>query len=125
MHRRSVWLLLRFATAGLLNTAFGYAVFALLIVVGVGTVAALVAATVAGVVFNFQTSRHLVFRSGGRVARFVGVYGAVLALNVAGIHGLRALGLSDLQAQAVLALPVAGLSFVLQRLFVFPAPEPA
>ena len=119
-------LFLRFAAVGLLNTAFGYAVFAALVLAGVGGGPALIVATLAGVAFNFQTSRRLVFRSGGRSFRFVVVYGAVLALNWAALRALVGLGLSELQGQALLALPVAALSFAGQRLFVFgPAAKPA
>ncbi len=112
-------LFLRFAAVGLLNTAFGYAVFAALVLAGVGGGPALIVATLAGVAFNFQTSRRLVFRSGGRSLRFVVVYAALLALNLASLRVMRALGLPDLGAQAILALPFAALSFVGQKIFVF------
>ena len=121
---RRAWLLfLRFGVVGLLNTAFGYAVFAALVLVGVWTSAALVAATTAGVAFNFQTSRRLVFRSDGhgqgRRLRFVAIYGAVLALNWAVLRMLLGFGIPELQAQALLAIPLAAVSFLGQRAFVF------
>jgi putative flippase GtrA len=112
-------LLIRFGLVGLLNTAFGYCVFAGLVVFGLRSGFALVLATLAGAAFNFQTSRHLVFRNRARKLRFVAVYVLVLALNWLSLRGLQRLGLSRLAVQALLALPIAAASFVLQRLYVF------
>jgi putative flippase GtrA len=115
----SVALFLRFGVVGLLNTAFGYAVFATLILLGLWPGAALVASTIAGVAFNFQTSRRLVFRSSGRFLIFVTLYGAVLTLNWAALRALHSGGLNDLLSQALLAPPLAAISFLGQRVFVF------
>jgi putative flippase GtrA len=113
-------LFLRFAAAGLLNTLFGYAIFAGLLLLGVNQLAALILAAAAGTLFNFQTSR-LVFRSRGRALRFVAVYAAVLALNWSGLRAAVHFGLAPLPAQALLCLPVATLSFIGQKFFVFGA----
>jgi putative flippase GtrA len=112
-------LFLRFGVVGLLNTAFGYAVFAALILAGLWPGAAIVTSTIVGVAFNFQTSRRLVFRSRGRVIRFVGLYCAVLALNWSALRALHSTGLNDLRSQALLVLPLAAISFAAQRTFVF------
>lgn len=111
--------LARFGLAGILNTIFGYAVFAVLVVAGVWSSGALVAATLAGVAFNFQTSRRLVFGADGRPLRFVVLYGSVLLLNLVALRVLREIGLAELWSQAALALPVAALSFLGQRVWVF------
>jgi putative flippase GtrA len=116
---QSLMLLVRFGIVGLLNTAFGYAVFALLLWIDVWPGAALVAATIAGAAFNFQTLQKLVFRSRAQFARFFCVYGIVLAVNWAGLRILRDHGLSNLMSQALLTLPVAALSFLAQRRLVF------
>jgi len=113
---------LRFIAVGLLNTAFGYAMFAVLIRLGVPAGPALVVATLLGIAFNFQTSRRLVFRAHGRWLRFLAVYGFVLAVNWALLRAARAEGIGPLWAQAALVLPLAALSFLGQRLFVFNAP---
>ena len=110
---------LRFGVAGLLNTAFGYATFALLLLAGAGTGLALVLAMVAGVVFNFQTSKRLVFRSPGCALRFFAVYGFVLAVNWVALRCLSAVGVSTLAGQALLVLPAAIASYVAQKIFVF------
>jgi putative flippase GtrA len=114
-----VWL--RFGLAGLVNTGFGYAVFAVLVLAGIWPGAALIGTMAAAAAFNFQTSRRLVFRSNGRVLRFVLVYVVVLAINWATLRLLQWSGLADLEAQALLTLPVAAVSFVGQQRFVFGA----
>jgi putative flippase GtrA len=120
--RPGLAVLLRFGLVGVLNTAFGYAAFALLVQAGAGVMVALVLAMLAGVAFNFQTARRLVFRSGGSAVRFVAAYGGILALNWLLLQALMRAGLHELPGQALLALPVAAGSFVVQKLFVF-APE--
>ena len=116
---RNLRLFVRFGVVGLLNAGFGYAVFALLIRGGIWPSVALIGAAVAGTLFNFQTSQRLVFRSRGDAVRFVGVYAVVLAVNWSALFALRRWGLPDLESQALLTLPIAALSFLGQRRFVF------
>jgi putative flippase GtrA len=115
--RSRVWL--RFVLVGIINTVFGYLVFALLVLAGVWPGSALIVTTVAGVAFNFQTTRRLVFHSDGPILRFVTVYSIVLILDWIALRGLRSCGLTDLGAQALLTLPIAAISFVGQQKFVF------
>lgn len=116
---RALLPLMRFGLVGLLNSVFGYTAFALLTFAGAWPGAALIGATIAGVVFNFQTSRQLVFRSNGNILRFVIVYSVVLVLNWGGLRGLRWCGQPALISQALLILPMAALAFLGQRRFVF------
>ncbi len=120
--RAASWHLpLRFGIVGVLNTAFGYVVFAALVLAGLASAVALVLSTAISVAFNFQTSRRLVFRANGRWLRFLLVYAVVLAIDWTMLRFARIHGVSELTAQLVLALPLAALSFVGQRLFVFDA----
>jgi len=116
---RDWFLILRFGVVGLLNTAFSYVVFAVLVLVSDWPGAALAGATVAGVAFNFQTSRRLIFRSRGRALSFVAVYIVVFVLNWAALRALRWYGIPALEAQALLTLPIAAISFIGQQTFVF------
>ncbi len=112
----------RFIAAGLLNTAFGYTVFVVLIWAGMGSLAALVLATAAGVLFNFQTSRALVFRDQrAGMLRFASVYIVMIGVNWAALSALERLGLQPWAAQGVLTLPLALLSFAAQKFLVFGA----
>jgi putative flippase GtrA len=122
--RAQAWLLvLRFGLVGLLNTAFGYAVFAVFVLLGTGATVALVISTLTGAAFNFHTARRLVFRSSGRAVRFFALYAGALALNWVALRLLHHTGLSDLAAQAILVLPMATLLFVGQKSLVFAEPR--
>ena len=109
-----------------MNTAFGYVAFVTSLWLGLSSLPALVIATVAGVVFNFQTSRTLVFRGQpGVFGRFALVYSLLLLLNWAALSGLEKLGTPAWIGQALLTLPLALVSFSLQLLVVFARPEAA
>ena len=112
---------LRFLLIGALNTLFGYATFLLGLAAGLPMVVSLVISTASGIAFNFQTARRLVFRSRGqgRGARFLLAYVAVTVVDAALLQTLAAFGLAPGPAQGILVLPLAALSFALQRRFVF------
>jgi len=112
---------LRFLLVGAFNTAFGYAVFALLLWVGLPNAGALALSTVAGVLFNFQTTGRLVFANQGwrQLPRFLIGYGAVFVINLGLLDALVAIGLSAYVAQLFI-LPVAVvISFIISKIFVF------
>ena len=96
---RTAWqpgLWLRFGAVGLLNTAFSYTVFALLELMGCWSAVALAASTIAGVLFNFHTSRRLVFHANGPIVCFLAVYTFIFCLNWAALRTLHWYGLADL-----------------------------
>ena len=111
----------RFGVTGVVNTGFGYLVFAVLLTAGLTPLPALVLSTAAGVAFNLQTARRIVFRTDGRgrLVRFVVLYMALLALNWAALRTARDLGFAELAAQAVLAVPLAAIAYAGQRWLVF------
>lgn len=114
----------RFLAVGVLNTAFGYGVFAGLAWSGLPYPVAIAVATIAGVAFNFFSTGRLVFGQGGahRLPRFAAVYAVVYCVNVAAVAGLLQLGLNVYIANALLVLPLALLAYGLQRRFVFTPP---
>lgn len=120
-NRERKMLLIRFVLAGITNTAFGYFVFAALILVGGRPFWALLGSMIAGVMWNFWTSSRFVFRDigGGRAMRFIGVYAVVLSANWLSLRIMQSLGVVELLAQAVLAVPLAVISYLGQRFFVF------
>lgn len=74
----------RFLSVGLLNTVFGYAVYAILIFVSVPYLTALLIATFAGVIFNYFSFGRIVFHGhSGRLifGKFVFAYGLVYIAN--------------------------------------------
>jgi putative flippase GtrA len=107
--------LLRFLAVGLINTAFGYAAFALLVMVGFGDQLALALAFALGVFWNYCTHARLVFdtKGRGRMVPYGLAYVGIYALNALALKSATTAGLTPLFAQALLVLPMAALSFLL------------
>lgn len=114
-------LLGRFLAVGLLNTGFGYSVFALFLYLGMHYALALLLATVAGVCFNFKSTGILVFQSHNNrlILRFVLIYALVYVINASLLKLLNMLGIDPYFGGAVLIVPMALLAFLLNRQFVF------
>ena len=117
----------RFLLVGVLNTLFSYFLYGTLILIGLDYKYAVLLATILGVLFNFQTTGRLVFGSKNNklIFRFVLVYVATFLLNVEALRVVDAMNINIEQktkmliAGAILLLPMAVLSFVLMKLFVF------
>lgn len=78
--------MLKFLAVGLLNTAFGYGIYAALVFIELPYLIALLLATVAGVVFNYFSIGRMVFRARGGwwlFAKFVAAYVIVYIVNAA------------------------------------------
>jgi len=117
---------LLFLVMGGINTLFYYGLYSLLIYTGVFYAAAVVIATVCGVLFNFQTFGRVVFKNFQTrlLGRFIGVYVILCLANIAGLKLLELIGLENKYiAGAVLVLPVALLGYVLNKTFVFNTKE--
>lgn len=115
---------LRFLLVGVLNTAFGYGLFALFTWAGLAYPLAIGLATVIGVLFNFQTTGRVVFGNAKRqlLWRFAAVYGIIYLLNVAAVAVLLRTGLNVYLANALAIPPLVAASFILQRTLVFNKP---
>jgi putative flippase GtrA len=113
--------LIRFLLVGVMNAAFGYGCFAVLLYIGLHYSAALLAATVLGVLFNFKSTGALVFGSQNNrlIFRFIGGYSVVYGANVAGIALLGLIGLNPYLAGIMLIVPMALLSFFINNRYVF------
>jgi putative flippase GtrA len=111
----------RFLVVGVLNTAFGYLTFALLLH-WLTRPLALLCSHLLGVAFNFHSTSIGVFHQYRYrlLLRFVLAYGAVYAFNLALLESLCQVGgVPDLLAQGA-AVPFAAVfSFVVLRRFVF------
>ena len=118
---------IRFLLVGVLNTLFGYLLYASLILIGLKYLLAFSISYVAGVLFNFQTIGKLVFKNKNNklLFRFVGVYVVLYLLNAEGLRIADALNVNIeyktkmLIASAILVVPMAMVSFVLNKIFVF------
>lgn len=114
---------LRFLIVGGVNTAFGFVLYSLGILAGLQVWVALMLGNVAGTVFSFYTTGSYVFRelSLSRFPRFIVCYLVVYLVNLAALGAIAPWLGDKILAQAVLALPMAGLSyFILLRLVFAP-----
>ena len=105
--------LIKFGLVGVLNTVFGYLVYAVLVLLGLTPGLALAAAYVIGVAWNYMTHAKLVFRAraGQGIVGYVAVYVALFLANWALLRIAIGAGIAPLLAQAGLALFFAGVSF--------------
>ena len=116
---------LNFVGAGVVNTGFGYAVFAFFIWAGVGNDFAVLMSTIAGVAFNFGTI-SAVFESRGfsRLPYFLGVYAVLLVANVLMLRTFVSWGSGPYLGEAIVIMMLTPISFLAMRRLVFaPAPE--
>ena len=113
----------RFVLTGLLNTGFGYASYALLVLTGMPLWLAVAGSTTLAIVFNFYSYGGLVFgnTSSQVMPRFLAFYVALGVANFGLLRLLGALGFGPLLAQAILLPVLALLGFFGMRAFVFTA----
>jgi len=112
---------IRFLVVGGVNTAFSYATFAAFILLRVPYPIAAFVATVLSVLFNFKSYGRFVFEShdNSLIFRFFLVYGICYLVGLGPLAWAKAHGVSLLLIAAVFLLPMAALSYTLNRLLVF------
>ena len=113
--------LLRFLVVGGIGTAFSYGVYALLLFVGLNYPVANFAALVAGILFSFKMQGTFVFDNPDNrlIGRFVLCWVSIYIANVLFIRKMLTLGVDGYVAGAIAILPIAVLSYLTQRFFVF------
>jgi len=112
---------LRFLIVGSINTLFSYTVYAILIFLRVHYSIAIFMANGLGVLFSFKTTGKLVFKSSDNrlIFKFIIVYAVIYLLSVSGVKILLDLSMNKYIAGALIALPMAIISFTLNKKFVF------
>ena len=113
---------IRFIAVGFMNTLVGYSLFSLFLLLNFHYTLAVFSSTVLGVLFNFKSIGKLVFNSNNneRIYHFIGVYILLYLLNVSGLWGLSSIGMENMYvAGAILLAPLAIISFILNKNFVF------
>jgi len=84
LNRDSLMELFRFYQAAVVNTLFGFGLYALLITLGLNLYLAQAISFVAGVAFNYVVYSRHVFRTGRSAKlRFAAAYGSNYAMNLA------------------------------------------
>jgi putative flippase GtrA len=106
---------------GLLNTAVGYSLYAIFIFFGMHYSLAVLFSTILGVLFNFKTIGKIVFKNSSNhlLLRFVAVYIVTYFINIAGLRICKNFNIDMYLAGALLLVPLAIISFVLHKTFVF------
>lgn len=112
---------IKFLFVGGLNTLFGYGMFSLFIYLGLHFSVASLLSTILGVLFNFKTTGKLVFKSNNNrlIYRFIGVYTLLYLINVTFLKILQSTIPNLYYSGAILILPLAILSFLLNKKYVF------
>jgi len=112
---------LRFIIVGILNTIFGYLIYALFIYFGFHYVWASLFATIIGISFNFQTIGRLVFRNHNHklIFRFVLVYIIVFLSGIVFIWIFKSFGLDNYVSGLIALVPNAIISFLLNKFYVY------
>lgn len=112
---------IRFLLVGVLNTIFGYTVFALCLFLGFHYAIAVLIATIIGTLFNFKTTGKFVFNSTNNtlLIKFIGVYVVVYAANTGLLKFFNIFEINLYISGGIIIPIVAILSFILNRQFVF------
>ncbi len=118
----------RFGAVGLLSTAIYMVLFAL-VTLWLPPVPASVLAYVLSAIVNFVMQSRFTFRqasvSGTSAARFVAMHLFCMGVNSSLLWvATGPLALPALPAQTVIVVFVAGLSYLISRFWVYPAPAP-
>lgn len=113
--------LIRFLFVGGLNTIFGYSIFAFFIYIGFHYSLAVLFSTILGILFNFKTIGKLVFKNHDNklILKFFLVYTITYILNVGGLKIFNLFAVNNYISGAILILPMALISFFLNKKFVF------
>lgn len=111
----------RFIAVGLLNTAVGYGIYTLGILLDLHYSVANLTALLISIAFSFRTQSRLVFGHGDNrpLPRFLGCWAFLYLINTALIGGMISTGITALVAGGLALGPMAVASFMLQKYFVF------
>ncbi len=114
-------LFIKFLAVGVLNTLFGYGIFAFLLFVGLHYAVASILATILGVLFNFKTTGTLVFNNSDNrlILKFISVYCLTTVLSIGGLKIAKMSGINLYLAGLFLTCVMALVTFILQKNFVF------
>ncbi|MCT7554551.1 GtrA family protein [Aliarcobacter butzleri] len=113
---------IKFILVGILNTAFGYSLFALFIFLNMHYSLAVFLSTALGILFNFKTIGKLVFDShdNSLIFRFIFVYVLLYLINISCLWFFKISGWENMYINGfILLIPLALISFVLNKKFVF------
>lgn len=111
----------RFLVVGGINTVFGYSCFAFFIFINLHYAVASFLATICGIIFNFGTIGNIVFKNRDKslIFKFFGVYTITYICGIIFLKVFNFYNINNYIGGAILILPMAILSFLLNKHFVF------
>lgn len=128
LHKKFLWGIFKnidekffkFLFVGFLNTAFSYFLYALFVTIGLIANVALFFQYIIGVLWNFKTTGTIVFQNKNNklIFKFIASYIFTFIINSLFLK-LLTIFINPYLAQAILILPIALLSFVLLKKWVF------
>jgi putative flippase GtrA len=121
VHRLWSIQLLRFLVVGGLNTVFGYTIYSVFILLHLHYVLAALLGQICGILFNFKTTGTIVFKNKDNrlIFRFFAVYLVTYLITIGLLKIFDNYNIGSLVAGAIIILPIAFLSFFLNKKFVF------
>ena len=130
LHKRFLWGLFKkidekffkFLFVGFINTLFSYCLYAFFVLIGLKANIALFFQYILGVLWNFKTTGCIVFKNNNNllIFKFIGSYIVTFTINSFLLYILvQIIKLNDYLAQAVLVLPIAVISFLIFKFWVF------
>ena len=110
----------KFLFVGFLNTAFSYFIYAFFITVGLIANVALFFQYILGVLWNFKTTGTIVFQNKNNklIFKFIASYILTFAINSVFL-AILTMFLNPYLAQALLIMPIALISFIILKKWVF------
>jgi len=117
---------IKFLFVGALNTAFAYFIYALLVFAGFEPNIALTLQYIIGILWNFKTTGSIVFKNHNNmlIFKFFGCYVFTFILNSILLFVLTEfIKINDYIAQLILVLPIAIISFIIMKFYVFKEEE--
>ncbi len=130
LHKKFLWGIFRkidekffkFLFVGFINTLFSYFLYAFFVLVGFNACCALFFQYILGVLWNFKTTGSIVFKNNNNklIFKFIFCYILTFFLNSLLLNFLvNKILFNEYLAQGILVLPVALVSFLLLKFFVF------
>lgn len=112
---------INFILIGIVNTIFGYTMYAIFISLGFNYIISVLFATILGILFNFKTIGKFVFDShdNNLILKFFLVYTVVFLVNIAIIKVFKYYGNNEYVSGLIAIVPCSIISFILNKYYVF------
>ncbi len=114
-------LFIKFILVGILNTLFGYFIFACLLFCGLHYAVAVVLGTIIAILFNFKTTGKIVFKNNDNklIFRFITLYAMISIVNIGFLKIAKILDINLYIAAFFLTGFMAIISFLVNKNWVF------